>query len=276
MTKHIDYGSYRSSEIARYYGMTNKGLQFYEDKGILTPERAENGKYRVFHLDDCYTIYQAKLLRRCGFSVDDTMQLIDRSDERAYRERMLKRKKEVEKEVKAMERVAFHMDEVCALLADLDGRCGRYEEALRPPMLRLFVRTYASPHECSQEEAEEFALWNNWLPVNRASLLFPREAALSGTEAIDTGIGNIMLEPDFALLGFPRSSRVTFYPQARCIYTVVSGDPQNMSDPRWLSGAMAHLEERGLALRGDILTRYIGIFDRPGGQRRFDEAWLPV
>ncbi|MDL2218486.1 MerR family transcriptional regulator, partial [Christensenellaceae bacterium OttesenSCG-928-M15] len=120
------YGTYKTSQIAKYYGMTNKGLEFYEEKGILTPEREENGKYRVYHLEDCYTIYGAKLFRRVGFSVEETLQMVNCKDAGEYREKLLERKRHAEREARVQERLAFHMEEISSLLEGIEREETRF------------------------------------------------------------------------------------------------------------------------------------------------------
>ncbi len=67
---------YSTKEISRFYGLTGKGLAFYEEKGIISPQRKENGKYRIFTLSDCYSLYQSKLYANCGFTLNETAKLL--------------------------------------------------------------------------------------------------------------------------------------------------------------------------------------------------------
>lgn len=272
----IDYGTYRTSQIAEYYGITNKGLEFYEDKGILSPKRQENGKYRVFELQDCYTMYGAKMFRRCGFSVEETLGMVNCHDFNVYRENMLQKKLVIDQEISIQQRLSYHIQLIVNLLGNLTELTHQYSIVERPAMYRLFVRLCSAPHSSTKKESEEFARWNNWVPINRASLHFPAKQLLQGKSRIDTGIGNVILKEDFDLLRFEESQRIVFYPPCKSIYTVISGDPNDLGTAEWVASALGNLREKGLILQDDPISRFIGIFETAKGIRRFDELWLPI
>lgn len=62
-------------EVSKVSGLPIKTIRYYEDIGLITPHRQENG-YRVF---DDRNLYQLKFLRRSrslGFSVKECAELI--------------------------------------------------------------------------------------------------------------------------------------------------------------------------------------------------------
>ncbi len=62
-------------EVSKVSGLPIKTIRYYEDIGLITPLRGENG-YRVF---DDRNLYQLKFLRRSralGFSVKECAELI--------------------------------------------------------------------------------------------------------------------------------------------------------------------------------------------------------
>lgn len=51
-------------------GITSKNIRFYEEQGLLFPERAENG-YREYRQQDIETLKKIKLFRKFGVSVEE-------------------------------------------------------------------------------------------------------------------------------------------------------------------------------------------------------------
>ena len=51
-------------------GITSKNIRFYEEQGLLFPERAENG-YREYRQQDIETLKEIKLFRKFGVSVEE-------------------------------------------------------------------------------------------------------------------------------------------------------------------------------------------------------------
>jgi len=57
-------------QVEELVGITSKNIRFYENQGLLTPERAENG-YREYHEQNIETLKKIKLLRKLGISVEE-------------------------------------------------------------------------------------------------------------------------------------------------------------------------------------------------------------
>ncbi len=57
-------------QVEELVGITSKNIRFYENQGLLTPERAENG-YREYHQKNIDELKKIKLLRKLGVSVEE-------------------------------------------------------------------------------------------------------------------------------------------------------------------------------------------------------------
>ena len=68
--------SYSIQHLSKLYDITPRTIRFYEDKGIITPER--QGVTRVFSERD--KVRLELTLRRLGFSLDEIREIIDMYD----------------------------------------------------------------------------------------------------------------------------------------------------------------------------------------------------
>ncbi|EIM75546.1 transcription regulator MerR DNA binding protein [Nitratireductor aquibiodomus RA22] len=73
----------RIGEMAREFGVTLRALRFYEDKGLLTPERV--GTTRLYSRNDKLRLQQILLGRKIGFSLSDIKEVLDLHDPKADR-----------------------------------------------------------------------------------------------------------------------------------------------------------------------------------------------
>ncbi|MFC5584769.1 MerR family DNA-binding transcriptional regulator [Nitratireductor kimnyeongensis] len=71
-------GYTRIGEMAREFGVTLRALRFYEDKGLLTPERI--GTSRLYSQTDKLRLQQILLGRKIGFSLSDIKEVLDLDD----------------------------------------------------------------------------------------------------------------------------------------------------------------------------------------------------
>lgn len=56
--------------VEELVGITRKNIRFYEEQGLLSPDRAENG-YREYGQADIERLSQIKLLRKLGVPIED-------------------------------------------------------------------------------------------------------------------------------------------------------------------------------------------------------------
>jgi len=64
------------SALSIAYGLTPEALRYYEEKGLLTPERTSSGGFRKFSAVDIQMLGIIKSLQRQGFSLDEIRQIV--------------------------------------------------------------------------------------------------------------------------------------------------------------------------------------------------------
>ncbi|WP_226665244.1 MerR family transcriptional regulator [Microbulbifer aggregans] len=70
--------SYSISELAQEFGITTRTIRFYEDKGLLSPER--RGQTRIYKPEDRVRLKLILRGKRLGFSLDESREIIDMYD----------------------------------------------------------------------------------------------------------------------------------------------------------------------------------------------------
>ena len=114
--------SWGIADTAEHYEITTRALRFYEDKGLLTPHRA-NGR-RVFNIDDRARLDKILRAKRIGFSLEDIKQFLDITDgDVTDQEELLRRKTSFEAVItrlrskrKDIEVIAKDMQDLCTLI----------------------------------------------------------------------------------------------------------------------------------------------------------------
>lgn len=66
---------YSISELAREFDVTTRSMRFYEDQGLLRPER--NGQTRIYSSHDRVRLKLILRGKRMGFSLAETRELFD-------------------------------------------------------------------------------------------------------------------------------------------------------------------------------------------------------
>lgn len=71
-------GIMKIKQVEELVGINSKNIRFYEDQGLLTPSRADNG-YREYHEPEIIRLKQIKFLRKLGVPISQIQSLLDDS-----------------------------------------------------------------------------------------------------------------------------------------------------------------------------------------------------
>lgn len=85
--------SFSIGELAREFGLTTRAIRFYEDSGLLAPERV--GRSRVYTLRDRARLTLTLRGKRLGLKLAEVKELVDMYETRADSEPQLRRFAEV-------------------------------------------------------------------------------------------------------------------------------------------------------------------------------------
>jgi DNA-binding transcriptional MerR regulator len=110
---------YTVSELAREFALTPQALRFYEEKGLLHPDRV--GGARVFGYRDRVRLMLILKFRRLGFSLEEIRDYLaryrsGRPSAQQYRDGLRK----VRNRLAEMERMRAEIDEVVAELKEME------------------------------------------------------------------------------------------------------------------------------------------------------------
>lgn len=266
---------YSSTDLARYYGLTVKGMEFYESRGLVKPERIGPGKARRYSLSDNYRLYYTRLYKNTGFGIQQIADLLENNTPEHVEAELESALAAMRRDQYLRERTLQETERACALLRGI-GRGPFFEVTREEGFYRLFIRRFQGPHKSSREETQEYKLWNDHLPVTAASLRFPLSDCLRAGEEADTEIGLILRASDFSALGFSESGRTQYIPAGRFLHTLLVGDALALGSTAWLRPALRHMREHGLTQTGDAFTRMVLVCTENGRELRCDEAWFPV
>lgn len=111
-------GFARIGELAKKYGVTLRTLRFYEDKGLLSPER--DGTTRLYTRRDIARLKLILLGRKVGFSLREVKQMLDLYDPTGSNTKQLRLALEKsEKQLVRLEKQRTTLDEAIVELTNM-------------------------------------------------------------------------------------------------------------------------------------------------------------
>ena len=65
----------RINKVEELVGITKKNIRFYEEKGLLNPERSSENGYREYSDEDVAMLQKIKLLRQLSIPIEEILNL---------------------------------------------------------------------------------------------------------------------------------------------------------------------------------------------------------
>ena len=108
-------------ELADEFGTTLRTIRFYEDRGLLAPER--QGTTRIFHDRDRVRLQLILRGKRLGFTLDEIAHVINMYDTPGERGQLAFLIADIGKRREGLMAKRRDLDEALAELDDLEERC---------------------------------------------------------------------------------------------------------------------------------------------------------
>ena len=265
---------HKTSDVLSFYGLSNKGLFYYEEKGLIAPKRTDGGNYRIYTLQETTRLHRCRIFREFGFSVEESVQLTEHCSAEELCGAFSKRTQEIEREIM---RDRLYMEELAKNI-EIIRRIGEgdvpYERMLRPAMYRMSMRDIEKPY--GKKERAAYQLWSDMLPVAAASLMFDWERVDLNEPELPLNLGFIIDCDSAEKMNAVLPEYAYCLEQIPCVYTVICGEDDRLNETQRIRPAAEKIAQMGLRICGNPVTKMLATFDIGQGMQRFDHAWFPV
>ncbi|GAL17411.1 predicted transcriptional regulator LiuR of leucine degradation pathway MerR family [Vibrio maritimus] len=117
--------TYKISELAREFDITTRSIRFYEDEGLIQPDRS--GSMRLYNRRDKIRLKLILRGKRLGFSLAEIRELFELYDTHQEGDQLTKMLKIIDEKEAVLKR---QLDDINTLLEDLTVARKRCEDAL--------------------------------------------------------------------------------------------------------------------------------------------------
>ena len=114
--------TYSIAELAEEFGVTHRTVRFYEDRGLITPERV--GTRRVYHPRDRVRLGLVLRGKRLGFDLGEIAKIVDMYDQEPGEEGQLRYLlDQIERRRAELEQRRHDIEVTLAELDEVERRC---------------------------------------------------------------------------------------------------------------------------------------------------------
>lgn len=95
---------YHIGEIARFYGLSVDAVRLYDKKGILSPVKDDETRYRIYSKEDLVTMDFVMRMRRLDISLDRIRQMMYDTDLESIRRIVAEKEDEVAEQIRQLQK----------------------------------------------------------------------------------------------------------------------------------------------------------------------------
>ena len=264
---------YKIGDIAKILNMTTEGIRYYEECGIIQPEKNGEANSRWYSVWDMQILIRARGYRKLGFSLKQISAIIKCSEKEVLFDHFTEKEKEIEKKVIENLNLLKRIRQIRHLYSRTENYDGRYRLEDSPGIYRmntqeqyLFLNdpgSYYPVHTLARES-----------PFVFATSLFKREEIEKDVDNFYFGFG--VDEEYFDYLDLKKIKDITYHPPVLSVFTVISSQSDIKLSPCKLAGALEYMKQNGLSLAGDIFSILIDYHKEGEIYKNRHLVWLPV
>lgn len=263
------------NEISKMTGISASGIRFYEESGIIHPKRSENGKYRVYDIHEVSVLCGCRWFRSCGFSLEDTLQLMKDSNLEEILAALEDHCSLVEQEIvrkQALIKLLRQRISEIPLAARQTGTCS----IERNPVLLWMKLSKPFGKQNLGEYIPQIFGQEVMGPFVDSSLVFADLEIHPGQAPLEAEWG-IAIEEEFArFLCFSPKEAVYYIPARKCVKAILEVNDDLTLSAGQLAPILEFIKANRFKIDGPAISQRLVNEKVEGENRRYDRLWIPV
>ena len=263
--------NYKIGEVAKILGISPDLLRYYERKGVVRPEKEQNG-YRSYDAWDINFLMDCLWFKNFNFSIEEIADIVKIPSTQQLGQLLAGKENELRETILRCQRLLIRSEHHRADLRKIDTLLHRCEIGSSIPTHRFINRignTYIEGREASQAALE----WVKIIPFNQRCFEFD----LGDHDPEHTRWGYSITDEYMELLGFDTTITSRYFPARRCIHTVFkSSGGRDGFQPSLLQYAFDYAKENRLTPDGTVRGVILASVMENGTLYGFFEAWIPI
>ena len=267
----------RIGEVSKILDIPVQTIRFYEQQGIVSPERSGDGAYREYETWDLFYLGECMMYRNMGRTVEEIKKVLHQ-EPLSYLSECVKRRLAQIKERRAMELLMErYLMEYGRKIEVLHYNVGKFW-ITKQPELAYFAsieregNQYAYINESNKKRKE----WNKHLPLVQ-SIQMVRLNDLLDENALDRDVWVAAIEKELMpILHLHMDEGVQSLPEQICVATIFDAGERGQLSLERYRDLIRQVELQGYKPSGDIRSHLLARCWENGAYHRYFEVFVPI
>ena len=265
---------FKIGEISRLSGFSTSGIRFFEEAGVISPARGKNEKYREFSLEDLQRLLICRKFRECGFSLEESVDLLKNADAQELKRHIQKQAICVKRNLAEKLALLEHLNQQIADIDQMEkGTCC---EIIQMPALYWLKLWQPGDRD---EDLIPFSHVYEWIergPFTNSCLLLSPDDLLTGKGELATRWGTAIDEKYVKILGFDPQVEPQFFPSTDAVRILISPTDYLTIPSEQLEEVREFLKKMKLEVTGHAFSRIFYSTISKDHLVRYDYLWIPI
>lgn len=257
--------------FARGMNISQEGLRYYEQQGIITPERDKESGYRLFGFKETVPIFFCRKYTRYGLGLKQSAELLHTADSNSTHAALLRQQSILAAEIAEKQQTLYSLKRRTKYLAQAAERLGRCFHAESPALDWIPTRIDRKTLK-TLEANDRMAQWNEQVLHTGIITVVSAQWLLTGRGRTCVGLGiDTEMAGKLTLEGAHR------LPARACVSTVCWAPWNEVLNSDLLFPLLSYMETNQLVPTGDALVSLLDSFlDEEDNTNCLCQLWVPI
>ena len=264
---------YKIGEVARILGISADLLRYYEEKGVVSPEKDPVNNYRYYDTWDINYLIDCLWYKNFGFGIEQVARMVTECTYDTLLDTLDEKSRQIREAILHQERLLQRIQKFKERLEVTKSYVGKYEVRECRPFY-YYINRHNSEYDNRTSTLDISHRWLKYMPFTRRYFEIPENAMKGGSDDYEWGFSVIKQYVDE--LDIDVSPPVREMPPSLCVHSAFTSSGQDRFSPRKIDFLVDYAHENGFEPKGGAFGNLACSVIENGEETGYFEVYLPV
>ena len=264
---------YKIGDVARILGISPDLIRYYEEKGVVTPQKDPYNNYRYYDTWDINFLIDCLWFKNFGYGIEQVAHIVSQNTYDKLLANLSARGDEILANIRYQELLLHRIRKYCEILKELPGYIGKCDIRRSAGFVR-YLNRYNTIYDNDSELQSLSREWLKYMPFSRRYFEVPEDGLLG--EGDDYAWGFSMGMRYVREFNLEINPPVKHMPSSLCIHSAFTSTGKDKFTARHMDFLTAYAEKNGLKVAGCAFGNLACSVVENDEITGFFEVWLPI
>lgn len=264
---------YKIGDVARILGISPDLIRYYEEKGVVAPEKDPFNNYRYYDTWDINFLIDCLWYKNFGFGIEQVAHIVSQNTYDDLIGTLVHRGDEILESIRFQELLLQRIRKYSEILTSLKGNIGKCDIRRSAEFIR-YLNRYNTSYDNDTELQTLSRQWLKYMPFSRRYFEVPEDNLLG--EGDDYAWGFSLGMQYVEEFGIEVNPPVKHVPSQLCIHSAFTSTGKDKFTARHLDFMIDYAEQNSLKVAGCAFGNLVCSVVDNDEITGFFEVWLPI